>query len=146
MKRLSILVAVLLTTTTPVLANPAEVDLELFEGVLGTQGLNKYDDFCCGHSLKSDQFVKRSNRGVKRCDIESVQDEIVIDDFYRVKRDSIVHFWSHKAVEQAPILNRNYVVIRYKADGELKNLVFNAMHETWGGVFWNQLNLWMSSN
>ena len=139
-----LLLSLLICIPSPASSNPAGVNPELFTGVFGTQGLPSYDDFYCGHNLKSDQLIKLSVRGVKRCTVEFIEDEIIIEGEYRIKRANIVHYWITKITHRNDAHHRNFIVLRYKEGDQLKTSVFNVLHETWQAVFWNQFNFWIS--
>ena len=73
-----------------------------------------------------------------------LHDALLIGGEYKIMKSNILHFWRTKITGVGGGFYR-YFFVRYKENVDIKTAVFLVQHETWQAVFWNQLNLWLSS-
>ena len=144
MKRLLLLVALVLPTTALASVNPAQTNLEPYTEVFGKERFIRHEGFFCGHSLQFKE-LSRPPKKESRCTVQFTDDAMVIDGAHRIDRNDVVHFWRTK-VSGAGTGYYRYFFVRHREADEVKTSVVLVQHETWQAVFWNQLNLWMSSN
>ena len=142
MKSLLLLLPFLLTSPALAEVNPAQTKLEPYTDVFGKEPFIRYEGFFCGHSLKFKE-LSRPPKKESRCTVQLTDEAMVINGAHRINRSDVVHFWRTKVTGGGGGYYR-YFFFRHREADEVKTSVVLVQHETWQGIFWNQVNLWMS--